>query len=64
MLRPGVTLDDEVVARIIARVSDAKGPVQAPKKVLAVDSIPVTGLGKPDKKALRARFWTGERTVG
>jgi fatty-acyl-CoA synthase len=38
--------------------------VQAPKQVLAVDALPLTGLGKPDKKALRAQFWTGDRAVG
>jgi fatty-acyl-CoA synthase len=62
--RPGVILDDDAIARITSAVRAAKGPVQAPKKVLAVDSIPLTGLGKPDKKALRARFWTGQRAVG
>jgi fatty-acyl-CoA synthase len=62
--RQGAALDDDAIARIIGRVRAAKGPVQAPKQVFAVDSIPVTGLGKPDKKALRARFWTGGRTVG
>ncbi len=62
--RPGFELTAEVTARITASVRAAKGPVHAPKRVLAVDSIPVTGLGKPDKKALRARFWTGDRAVG
>jgi fatty-acyl-CoA synthase len=38
--------------------------VQVPKEVIAIDALPLTGLGKPDKKALRARFWTGERSVG
>ena len=28
------------------------------------DGLPLTGLGKPDKKALRAQFWTGDRAVG
>jgi non-ribosomal peptide synthetase component E (peptide arylation enzyme) len=27
-----------------------------PKKVLAAEAIPMTALGKPDKKALRASF--------
>jgi fatty-acyl-CoA synthase len=62
--RPGVTLDDAAVARIIGKVRAAKGPVHAPKTVLAMESIPATPLGKPDKKALRARFWTGDRSVG
>jgi fatty-acyl-CoA synthase len=39
--------------------------VQSPKQVVVVDSLPMTGLGKPDKKALRAKFWQGaERAVG
>ena len=45
-------------------VKERKGSVQAPKQVLAVDALPLTGLGKPDKKALRAQFWTGDRAVG
>ena len=28
------------------------------------DALPLTGLGKPDKKALRAQYWTGDRSVG
>jgi fatty-acyl-CoA synthase len=62
--RDGVAVDDTVVGEIQALVKDRKGAVQAPKQVLAVDEIPLTGLGKPDKKALRARFWQGERSVG
>jgi fatty-acyl-CoA synthase len=39
--------------------------VQSPKQVIVVDSVPVTALGKPDKKAVRARFWEGsERSIG
>ena len=30
--------------------------MHAPKRVLTVEAIPLTGLGKPDKRALRARF--------
>jgi fatty-acyl-CoA synthase len=62
--REGTALDDEVVEEIQAMVKERKGAVQSPKQVLAVDEIPLTGLGKPDKKALRARFWQGERAVG
>jgi fatty-acyl-CoA synthase len=64
VLREGRALTDEVVAEIQQMVKDRKGSVQAPKQVLAVDALPLTGLGKPDKKALRARFWTGDRAVG
>ncbi|WP_310963625.1 fatty-acid--CoA ligase FadD8 [Nocardioides terrisoli] len=64
VLRDGHALTDEVVAEIQQMVKERKGSVQAPKQVIAVDALPLTGLGKPDKKALRARFWTGDRAVG
>ncbi|MCL2544155.1 MAG: fatty-acid--CoA ligase FadD8 [Nocardioidaceae bacterium] len=64
VLRDGAELTDDVVAEIRAMVKERKGSVQAPKQVIAVDALPLTGLGKPDKKALRARFWTGDRSVG
>jgi fatty-acyl-CoA synthase len=41
---------------LIAMVAERKGKFQAPKVVEFIDSIPQTALGKPDKKALRARF--------
>jgi fatty-acyl-CoA synthase len=52
--REDVVLD---VAELIALVKDRKGPHYAPKSVEVVDSIPMSPLGKPDKKALRARYW-------
>ncbi|MCH9734364.1 MAG: AMP-binding protein, partial [Actinomycetia bacterium] len=69
VLRPDVSRDDDAVAamtaEIQASVKERKGSVQAPKQVIVVDSVPVTALGKPDKKAVRAQFWKGEeRTVG
>jgi len=39
-----------------ALVRDRKGPVHAPKHVIVADRLPLTGLGKPDKKALRAAY--------
>ena len=53
VLRPGAALCAD---ELIALVRDKKGPVQAPKSVDFVESIPMTALGKPDKKALRARY--------
>ena len=41
---------------LIAAVRAEKGPVQAPKRVIFVDAIPLSAVGKPDKKALRERF--------
>jgi fatty-acyl-CoA synthase len=63
VLRPGTPDDAESVARLTTeiqeRVKERKGSVQAPKQVVLADALPLTALGKPDKKALRAQFWTG-----
>ncbi|HEV2570420.1 MAG TPA: AMP-binding protein [Beijerinckiaceae bacterium] len=40
-------------ADLIALVRQHKGPVHAPKSLAFVDQIPLTPLGKPDKRALR-----------
>ncbi|SOD74064.1 fatty-acyl-CoA synthase [Jatrophihabitans sp. GAS493] len=64
ILRDGFVLDDATAERMTHAVRDSKGPVQAPKRIIEVQSIPVTALGKPDKKTLRAQFWAGERVVG
>jgi fatty-acyl-CoA synthase len=65
VMRPGHELTDEVDAEIRQLVKDAKGAVHAPKQVIATDALPLTGLGKPDKKALRAQYWAGhERSIG
>jgi fatty-acyl-CoA synthase len=59
--RPGAEM---VPDELIELVKQAKGSVHAPKSVDVVESIPVSPLGKPDKKALRARYWEGaERLV-
>ena len=55
--KPGQTHDAQALeAELIALVHKDKGPVQAPKKVVFVDSIPVTNLGKMDKKTMRVSF--------
>ncbi len=55
---------EQVSAEIMALVKERKGSVQAPKQVHFVDALPLTGLGKPDKKALRQQFWEGrDRSV-
>lgn len=51
--RPGQTAN---VEELIAMVAKRKGSFQAPKLVEFIDSIPETAVGKPDKKALRAKF--------
>jgi fatty-acyl-CoA synthase len=63
--KPGVTADDALMAELQQRVKDAKGSVQAPKSIDFVDAIPLTPVGKPDKKAVRARYWQdSSRGVG
>ena len=42
---------------LIDLVKHAKGSVHAPKSVDVAESIPLSPLGKPDKKALRAQYW-------
>jgi len=69
VLRPDAPTDEASVATMTAEiqsaVKDRKGSVQSPKQVIVVDSVPVTALGKPDKKAVRAQFWAGAgRSVG
>ena len=53
-----VVLKSEAVAtadELMQLVKQRKGPVLAPKSVRFVDTLPVTPLGKIDKKALRAQ---------
>jgi fatty-acyl-CoA synthase len=68
VLRADAARDPASVARMTAEIQqlvrDRKGSVQAPKQVVVADSLPLTALGKPDKKALRAQYWTGDRAVG
>jgi fatty-acyl-CoA synthase len=47
-------------AKLIALVRERKGAVHAPKTVDIADELPLTAVGKPDKKAIRARYW-GDR---
>ena len=44
---------------LMALVRERKGAVYTPKAIDFVDALPTTGLGKLDKKAIRARFWQG-----
>lgn len=52
VLRPGTSVTAE---ELIALVKEHKGSVHAPKSIAFADELPVTGLGKLDKKALRAQ---------
>ncbi|MGW3967152.1 fatty-acid--CoA ligase FadD8 [Amycolatopsis sp. NPDC005003] len=57
VLRSGADGDlEQLTAEIQAAVRERKGPVHVPKQVIVAESLPMTGLGKPDKKALRAQY--------
>jgi len=65
VLSPGFEASDALTAEIQALVKQAKGSQQSPKSVDYVDEVPLTAVGKPDKKAVRARYWSGtDRSIG
>jgi len=50
---------------LIDLVKSRKGSAHAPKQIQFVTELPMTGVGKVDKKVLRATFWAGrDRMVG
>lgn len=55
--RPGAELTE---ADVIAHVTRHKGVVNAPKLVVFADALPLTALGKIDRKAIRGRYWGGQ----
>lgn len=60
-LPPGARVADELIGLVKAR----KGSAHAPKTIAFVDALPMTGVGKVDKKVLRQKFWAGrDRMVG
>jgi fatty-acyl-CoA synthase len=57
VLKPDASAElDTLTGQIQALVRERKGSVHVPKQVIIAESLPLTGLGKPDKKALRARY--------
>jgi fatty-acyl-CoA synthase len=52
--RPGHAIDADELIRLVKR---EKAASYAPKSVDVVDALPLTAVGKPDKKVLRARYW-------
>jgi len=53
ILRDGMMAGED---DLIGFVRAAKGPINTPKAIHFVDSVPLTALGKPDKKTMRARY--------
>ncbi len=56
VVKPGMSADAQA---LVERVRSSKGAIYAPKSVEFVESLPLTPVGKPDKKLLRARYWQG-----
>jgi fatty-acyl-CoA synthase len=52
--RPGHDVD---ILALQDHVKQVKGSMYAPKEIVVVDSLPLTAIGKIDKKALRAPYW-------
>jgi fatty-acyl-CoA synthase len=59
VLRPGIDFSEALSKEIMAEVKAAKGSVHTPKSIDYVDAIPLTAVGKPDKKVVRAKYWEG-----
>jgi len=43
-----------------ALVRERKGPVLTPKFIRIVEALPLTPLGKPDRRQIRDGFWAAE----
>ena len=54
VLKPGADVSEE---DLITLVKNEKGAVYAPKSVAFAGEIPLTPLGKPDKKVVRQSYW-------
>jgi fatty-acyl-CoA synthase len=57
VLRPDHAPSDALTRELQQLVKDAKGSQQSPKSIDYVEALPLTPVGKPDKKSVRARYW-------
>ena len=57
VLHEGQSVEEK---ELILFVKERKGSLMAPKTVEFWEEIPLTNLGKVDKKAMRAKFWEGK----
>jgi fatty-acyl-CoA synthase len=58
VLKPGHSATSD---ELVALVKEHKGSLYAPKTVEFVEELPVTAVGKIDKKKLRAAYWSNSR---
>ncbi len=56
VLKPGAATNASILQ---AHVKQNRGAPWSPKSIEFVDAIPLTGLGKIDRKSLRAPYWDG-----
>jgi fatty-acyl-CoA synthase len=57
VLRPDHEPSDALTRELQQLVKEAKGSQQSPKSIDFVEALPLTPVGKPDKKAVRSRYW-------
>jgi len=57
VLKPDLSPNETMTSELQELVKKAKGSVHAPKSIDYEESLPMTPVGKPDKKAVRARYW-------
>jgi fatty-acyl-CoA synthase len=57
VLKPGANADE---TEIIQYVTQKKGVVNAPKTVVFENQLPLTALGKIDRKTLRRKYWADQ----
>ncbi|MBA7469199.1 Long-chain-fatty-acid--CoA ligase [subsurface metagenome] len=56
---------DVAMCAVVGVPDDKWGAAHAPKQIRFVRQLPMTGVGKVDKKVLKASFWAGkDRMVG
>lgn len=58
--RPDTSLDVDELARF---AKDSMASYKCPKKYVVVDELSRNAMGKLDKKAMRAPYWSTERTI-
>ncbi|MFM0211513.1 AMP-binding protein [Paraburkholderia sediminicola] len=62
VLKPQATASERALIEFVAA---RKGVVSAPKSIVFETGLPLTAIGKVDKKAIRAKYWAGlDRQVG
>jgi fatty-acyl-CoA synthase len=59
VLQPGHEASEALTRELQQLVKEVKGSQQSPKSVDYVETLPLTPVGKLDKKAVRARYWSG-----